>query len=397
MPDNKQTVWLASFSILALAWPLLMAVAGEQSWRAAIVGTVLMVGLLSALWWHRRPAHAIRPVQVASEGVDQLITPVWQQLQDSYEQCSRSLQTDLVEANQVLGEAMSGLLESFSSITSQARQQQDIAVGMIGASGMDNSSQSVASFERFAQDINTTLELFIDNTLRTSQISIEQVNHMTEIDQQMRTVQRFLADIDGIAKQTNMLALNAAIEAARAGESGRGFAVVADEVRALSLRTQQFNEQIGNTVLQTQGMVESAHAGIAALAARDTNYVLEAKLRVQHTMSQINQISQGMEEAVAQLNQIAGQVERSTNMAITSLQFQDRISQILTRAGQSLGSLQTVQQLARPVCEAGQNGQVPPSLAEEVATALSALQQHASPSMRPSQASAQAHHDIELF
>ena len=399
MPDNKQSIWLAGLSTLALVCHVLLAVAGEQSWRAALMGAVLTVGLLLVLWWRMRPAQAAVPAQgvVAAQDSGQGLAPMLQQLQHGYAQRSQGLQAELAEANQVLGEAMSGLLESFSSITSQARRQQDIAVGMIGASGMDSSSESLASFERFAHDTNTTLELFVENTLRTSQISIEQVNHMTEIDQQMRTVQRFLADIDGIAKQTNMLALNAAIEAARAGESGRGFAVVADEVRALSLRTQQFNEQIGNTVLSVQGMVENAHASIAALAAHDTNYVLQAKLRVQHTMGQINQISHGMEEAVAQLNQIAGQVERSTNMAITSLQFQDRISQILTRAGQSLGTLHTVQQLASPLYQAGQQGRVPPALADEVAAALSALQQHPPLSTRPAHASAQDDNDIELF
>ena len=393
MGDNRGVQGLVLLSGLLVVWHVVLATLGMQGWAAAGLTLLLNVALLAVAVLRGPASAASAATPAAAAPGNAALAPVQQQLQQTLRSESQQLQAQLDQAAQVLQDAIAGLIDSFGSITTQAKQQQDIAIRMIGT-GLTAEEDSHASFERFAHDANETLEIFVDNTLRTSQVSIEQVNHMTEIGQKIHSVHTFLSDIDAISKQTNMLALNAAIEAARAGEAGRGFAVVADEVRALSLRTHSFNEQISQTMHTVEDMVDKAHVSIAALASHDMSYVLEAKMRVQHTMGQINELSHGMEAAVNQLNHIAAEVERSTNVAITSLQFQDRISQMLGRAGRSVQVMQQLQQWSCELAEAGAQGRDTTGLCQRIRTELAALQQPApAAASQPSQAGS----DVELF
>lgn len=93
-------------------------------------------------------------------------------------------------------------------------------------------------------------------------ISMQSVDDITKLNEQMREISKIVNLITDIANQTNLLALNAAIEAARAGEHGRGFAVVAGEVKNLAGESKKASNQIETLIRSIQAQSEQTAASM---------------------------------------------------------------------------------------------------------------------------------------
>ncbi|GLC90576.1 methyl-accepting chemotaxis protein [Lysinibacillus piscis] len=107
--------------------------------------------------------------------------------------------------------------------------------------------------------------------------SEDNVQNLSQLQQQAESIKGIVKTIQEIAAQTNLLALNAAIEAARAGEYGRGFDVVAKEVRKLSEKVEQSIAEVKNNV-----------EGIEREINQVTNSITRIASEVQKTHEQIS-------------------------------------------------------------------------------------------------------------
>lgn len=175
-------------------------------------------------------------------------------------------------------------------------------------------------------------------------MGMELVEVTADISRHTQDIQGILSEIGAIAKQTALLALNASIEAARAGEAGRGFAVVADEVRDLATRTAQFSLQIKTLIQNMQGAVLHTEETIQRMASQDMTFALDSRNRVQRVVTESQQQNQRRARAIGELDNSATIVSGQVGEAITALQFQDMVSQLIAHALRRVDAMSGVMQ-----------------------------------------------------
>ena len=142
--------------------------------------------------------------------------------------------------------------------------------------------------------------------------------------------------VERIASQTNLLALNAAIEAARAGEYGRGFAVVADEVRALSYQSGQTGEQIAQTIDKVGSALKDTLDMVETSNLASSHIEREAEGKVHAVLERLQMVTDNLSNSTEILKQESVGIRNEISDILVSLQFQDRVSQILSQVSNSL-------------------------------------------------------------
>jgi len=243
------------------------------------------------------------------------------------------LTAQIESARNQLEESISTMAVRFAKIVERLRSSMDAARAVSMVSGNADVGMN-AVFENSQEQLDQLVKQ-ITETMDARKQTLEQLRVLME---GTTSLQDMAQSVEKIASQTNMLALNAAIEAARAGESGRGFAVVADEVRALSMRSGEAGGQIADTVDNFSQTVEDTLTEAMTNMEGDLEHEVEGKEVIREVMTNLHFITDGLSNSTKILSSESAGIAEEINDILVSLQFQDRVNQILEQVKRSLNN-----------------------------------------------------------
>lgn len=182
-----------------------------------------------------------------------------------------------------------------------------------------------------------TITKALESSLKEKEKLLRSIEDLSCFTDQLR---RMAWEVSSIASQTNLLALNAAIQAARAGDAGRGFSVVADEVRKLSHSSGDVGKKITETVESVNDAIEDTLTVSRKFAKQDEETLSNAKQIIVSVLKGFGlavALLADSEELLRAENNI---INREISDVFVDLQFQDRVSQILTLVCNDLNKLE---------------------------------------------------------
>jgi methyl-accepting chemotaxis protein len=344
--------FFGKFILVGLVWTIAVVVGSnafgnfDQAGAGGLVALVLVAAgwLVAGLFAQGAGPSDTREDGNASGRERDLIGQFTELLDECVHQCSTQfadIKTEVDRTQMLLADAINQLTGSFAGMNELICEQHEVALGVTGVKN-GNGNANVGQFDEFVANTSQVMGEVVDSVVGNSKLGIELVEMTDGIARHAQKVQSILSEIGAIAKQTNLLALNAAIEAARAGEQGRGFAVVADEVRNLSGRTTQFSQQINTLMQSMQASVHQTERAIQRMAGQDMTFALDAKKRVEHIVLTMEGQNKIRNVAIDRLASGADRVAERVNQAVTALQFQDMVSQLMDHVVRRVQALEDV-------------------------------------------------------
>jgi methyl-accepting chemotaxis protein len=214
------------------------------------------------------------------------------------------------------GRAMERISSNIDDLNTQINRQ------------VESVAQSSSAIEEMLANIRSVTDTLIRNADNVKALSEASVVGHTSLQEVAADIQEIARESEGlleinavmenIASQTNLLSMNAAIEAAHAGEAGKGFAVVADEIRKLAESSGEQSKIIGGVLKKIKDAIDkitqSTNDVISKFEVIDMGIriVSDQEENIRNAMEEQNQGSKQILDAVAQMNEITGEVKGSS-------------------------------------------------------------------------------------
>ncbi|MBZ0106377.1 MAG: chemotaxis protein [Sulfuricella denitrificans] len=251
------------------------------------------------------------------------VLPVW----------VRQIETGRVQTE----DAITALSARFAGLSQKLEEAVEVSqAASAGMEGSDTEGGLVRLIESGHRDLGSIVGS-LRSAMQSKETLLQEVGQLAGFTSELK---QMAADVANIASQTNLLALNAAIEAARAGEAGRGFAVVADEVRKLSTLSGETGRKISERVELVNAAIRSAIDASEESAKRDGESVAHSEVVIGEVIERFHGAAGRLTDSSHILQDASVGIRDEISDVLVSLQFQDRVSQILSHVRDDMNKLE---------------------------------------------------------
>jgi methyl-accepting chemotaxis protein len=287
------------------------------------IAMMLVALTASCVAWaemHSKEETAIDPVN----GLDRLcqgVLPVW------------SGQIEMARAQ--TEDAINALALRFSDLS---QRLESAVVASQGSSGnIDGASNWLVTLLDDSQTELNAIIASLRSMMEAKETLLREIQALSRFTVELKEMAQ---EVGSIANQTNLLALNAAIEAARVGQQGRGFAVVAGEVRALSKLSAVTGKKMADTVETVSRSIKSAMDLSRQYALRDDEAITGSEQSIERVLGKFHEAAAGLAESGDGLRRESQLIHGEISDVLVALQFQDRVSQMLTHVQNDMDKLE---------------------------------------------------------
>lgn len=405
----KEYLIPVSLSVIAVVF---LVVTGNELVSSFFLGIVSIAWIANVIFLDKKQNNTDSQLNVndqqiieqsqTTNSVHKLISDVNSTIGESMD----SLKVEFEQVRDLISASVVNLNDSFYGISQDVHSQSELIGKVTGQLNHDQESQNLDSemvtIGGFVEKTKKLIDSFVQTMVDNSKNSMDVVNSIEELSSEMEAIFKFLDEVKKIAEQTNLLALNAAIEAARAGEAGRGFAVVADEVRNLSLTSNKLNNEIKSCITSAQKKLNDASELVGATASHDVSEVIESSDSVDKMMGSLSNIYDLIDESIESAGVINTTIAEKTSIAVTNLQFEDIVRQVVEHAEGKIELLsEFVQHFNDGVCkvEECRNKDKAAIMISDLRTSLDGISERLTslPNTKPASQETMAEGEIDLF
>jgi methyl-accepting chemotaxis protein len=211
-----------------------------------------------------------------------------------------------------------GILERLNEIDHSIGEM----ISFIGRSG--SSDKVVDLMSRTEARMRQNRRLLDEFRAGRDAAAAESQQKMDEFRGMVVDLNKVVAQVRDVSRQTNILAINAAIEATRAGEAGRGFAVVACEVKQLARASDK-------AAVDIQGGIAKLETAISVSMQTMVRDRVEAEGRGFDAIAiSIAELTENLDRLISHQRDVLEKIQQESELIgkpimalMSSIQFQD--------------------------------------------------------------------------